>query len=363
MQIYKKYLLKLLLKPFLISLVTLIIIIWSTRIIKYMNILSQSGVRFIDFFRLVLCTLPSVLLVVLPLIVIFTTVLTYNGLSQNRELIVLQNCGVNKIQLAFPLIVLSVIITCVAYCVSVGFVHKSNLLLRERRRKIQNNISVSMIREGVFTKFKDMVIYVGKRHKNIARNVILYKGAKDYDILIQAQEATIYDNVINLHNGNLQKNIYHDADSDQYEQNILFFDEYDLNLNILTSDSGTLSIKPDSMPTTQLIGLLKDKNSQFDTNRVIYELNYRLFFPITSILMSLLCSALILSSEFNKVSNTKGIATSSCVTTAIYIVMLLICKKVTQSANYLYALYTVAAIVLLVSVVLFRERDKFLVET
>ncbi len=167
MRLYKSYLIKNLFKPFIISVTTLTAIIWSSRIVKFMDYVVQDGAEFLSFFKLTLYVLPSLILMILPLAMFLTTILTYNKLIENREIVILKNCGIKKLQLLSTLIILAIIITIFSYIINLYASYKSNLAIRKLRLEIQNNVSFSIIKDGVFSKFKNLIIYVDKKEDNI----------------------------------------------------------------------------------------------------------------------------------------------------------------------------------------------------
>lgn len=359
MRLYKKYLIGNLFKPLAVSLTTLVLIIWSSRVVKFMDYIVEDGAKFSSFFKLTLLILPSLLLVILPLTIFLTAILTYSKLIENREIIILKNCGVKKSQLLNPLIVLSIIVVFISYFISLYGSYKSNLMIREIKQNIQNNISFSMVKEGSFNKFKNIVIYADKKDKNRAFNVLIYNQARMEDernFLLQAQTAEINSNIITLYNGNFQRF------SPNYTKapEIIFFDKYFIDLNDLINDKNISIYKTDSASTIELIKIITNyneyKNLYPKKNKVIYELNYRLTFPLLSIIIALLSGSLMLEATFNRISNSKIILKTSIISGSSYIVLLSLYRKVEDNLIFLYILYICFIFLLIFSFRMIKER-------
>ncbi len=359
MKIYKGYLIKNLFKPLIVSLITLTAIIWSSRVVKFMDYIVQDGADFLSFFKLTMYVLPSLVLMILPLTIFLTTILTYNKLIENREIIILKNCGVKKIQLLSPLITLSIFLAVFSYFISLYGGYRSNLEIRKIRSNIQNNISFAIIKEGVFTNFKNFVIYADRIEDNKAYNIIIYNRSEDItkekNLLLQAQASELNGNVITLYNGNLQRftNNYNEGPE------IVFFKEYNTDFQEISGETNNVILRLDSFSTIRLINMLMDLHQYknfFDKNKIIYEVNYRLTFPLTIIVMAFLSGSLMLESTFNRISTSKITLKTSIASMSVYIIMLSLYQKVADNIIFLYILYIFIAIVLFFSLNLIKEK-------
>jgi len=324
-----------------------------------MDYIVEDGAKFSSFFKLTLLILPSLLLIILPLTIFLTAILTYSKLIENREIVILKNCGIRKSQLLNPLIILSIITVFFSYFISLYGSYKSNLMIREIKQDIQNNISFSMIKEGSFNKFKNIVIYADKKDKNKASNILIYNQAKtenEKNFLLQARTAEINSNIITLYNGNFQQFTSNYTKAPE----IVFFDKYYINLNDLINDKSISIFKTDSVSTLELIKIVKDYDKYKDLypqkNKVIYELNYRLTFPLLSIVIALLSGSLMLEATFNRISNSKIILKTSIISGSTYIILLSLYQKVEDNLIFLYILYICFIFLSIFSIRMVKER-------
>ena len=258
---------------------------------------------------------------------------------------------------------LSLVIVAFSYFISLYGGYKSNLKIREIRQNIQNNLSFSMIKEGSFIKFKDIVIYADKKEDNKAYNIIIYNSANtkndNKNILVQAKSAEINNNIITLFDGSFQRS------NDKIDSNpeILFFKEYNVNFDDLMNGNTSSTIKRvDSSSIVKLIDILRNYDKYAvdfpNKNKVIYELNYRLTFPLISVLMALLSGSLVLRGAFNRISNYKNIMITSIISVLVYIIFLSLYQKISSNIIYVYILYSFMFLILIVSGFLIREKKK-----
>lgn len=324
-----------------------------------MDLVVEDGAEFVSFFKMTLLILPSLVLMILPLTIFLTAILTYSKLIENREIVIIKNCGVKKSQILSPLIVLSIITVVFGYFISLYGSYKANLALREFRQEIQNNISFSMIKEGSFAKFKNLVIYVDKKTENKVFNILIYSQAKketEKNFLLQAQTAEINENIITLYNGNFQQ-----FSSDYTEApEIMFFEKYYVNLNDLISEKNTSIYRVDSLSTIKLIQIFKNykEYKEFfpNENKIIYEINYRLTFPLLSIIIALLSGSLMLEATFNRVNSTKLLLKTSIISGSVYIILLSLYQKVADGLIFLCILYFCIIILMIISFQLTKEK-------
>ena len=118
----------------------------------------------------------------------------------------------------------------------------------------------------------------------------------------------------------------------------------------------------DSSSIVKLIDILRNYDKYAvdfpNKNKVIYELNYRLTFPLISVLMALLSGSLVLRGAFNRISNYKNIMITSIISVLVYIIFLSLYQKISSNIIYVYILYSFMFLILIVSGFLIREKKK-----
>jgi lipopolysaccharide export system permease protein len=374
MFIYKKYFIINLLKPLFASIFVLCAIIWTTRLNLYLYLITKGGVATFDIVKISFYVLCPVILIVLPIATVLTIILTYNKMIETREIFIFKNCGLTKYQLIKPAINLSIIMTIIAYSLSLFGVNRSYYKIFEIKRKMYNNISLNVLKEGVFTEFQNFSFYVDKKNDNEFENIVIRKKDKKEELFLQAQKATLYFNNVKLYNGTIHKTTI-----DKKSPDILFFKEYVTNIdNLLEIDSVDFYYKVSNIPTLKLLEVMsgfpkiksKEKEEKYfldlkknkigidNKKAIISEINYRFFFPITCFVLTIFSGALMLNNSFNRVSNIKTIIKTTLTAGFLFLIIIYLFKNINDNLYYIYILHFIILSTFIVSFFLIRE-DRF----
>src|SRR5690349_12039968 len=114
MRHYERYVFSHLLWPTVLVTVSLTGIIWLTQVLRFLDFILNRGLSLGDFLYLTGLMLPSLLLILMPIALAIAVIYTYNKLTVESELIVLNAVGVSKWELTRPALLLSLI--CVLIC-------------------------------------------------------------------------------------------------------------------------------------------------------------------------------------------------------------------------------------------------------
>jgi lipopolysaccharide export LptBFGC system permease protein LptF len=231
--------------------------------------------------------------------------------------------------------------------------------MRTMRHEIRDNLSYSMIKAGVFTRFKNVIIYAEEKDDNIVRNIVIYtrpRNETEKNMLAQARSATINKNIVTLRNGNFQQF----NEDEKNSPDILFFEKYILDLNDISEDKTETYMRPDTLSIIQLFYNLKNydkENLTFSKNKLIYEINYRLSFPLLSVIMALLSGSLVLNNSFSRTTNIKVMLKTSVISVSTYLLLLSIYQKVEKNTNFIFVQFIVISAILILCVRLLKERN------
>jgi lipopolysaccharide export system permease protein len=149
-------------------------IVWITQILKLLYLI-EKGINLIDFFNLIVLAIPSLLLVILPFVTVFATIYTYHRLEEERQLIILKNSGLNFFQLAYPALLVSILVALFSYYISSYLLPLSYNKLKADINVAKNAYVSNVITEKTFNQIsKDIVIYTDKKLENgVIQGVII----------------------------------------------------------------------------------------------------------------------------------------------------------------------------------------------
>jgi lipopolysaccharide export system permease protein len=160
-RILNRYLLRELLVPFLLSLVVLTLIVLIQQALKLMDLLINKGVEFTSILKAFVLILPSFFLITIPMAVLIASLMAFNRLSFDRELVALKSLGVGFSALLRPLLFFLISASLISLMMAwIAEPLGGNALNELTRRVIQQRANVALT-EGTFnTAFDQMMIYV-----------------------------------------------------------------------------------------------------------------------------------------------------------------------------------------------------------
>ncbi len=224
---------------------------WLTQSLRFIEVIIEKDVSMTRYLAMVWLLLPNLTSVVLPVCTLLATVYTLYKLTADNELVVYKSVGLSNIQIAAPFILWAVLMT--AFCAGLNnyWGPKSNEKFYNVRGEISREFSSGLLRDGVFNRIKDTVIYIGSHtDSGQLEGVYIHERAKDKQpsVTVYAQHGFMTQegdkNTLYLFNGNRQS-----GDPSQSGYNIAYFNEfkYDLdfykNINAKVKLHTTLSFK------------------------------------------------------------------------------------------------------------------------
>lgn len=195
MKIIDKLILKAYLGPFFATLTVLQFIFLMQFLWKYIDDLVGKGLDTFVILELLYYSNYSLIPMTLPLSVLLSAIMSMGNLSEHFELTALKSSGVSFLRILRPLLIVSVLMSGVAFIFSNNLMPwaslKQKTLLREIMRK---KLEVNLI-EGVFyTGFDQFSIRVNKKHDNgeDVEDVTIYKfGVKGNTTVVKANTGVI----------------------------------------------------------------------------------------------------------------------------------------------------------------------------
>lgn len=346
-------------KPLLVSTFTLAGVLWLTRAIRFLKYITEDGVKLSVFLKLSLYILPSLLLVIIPLSVFLTAIITYNKLIENRELIILQGTGLKKLSLITPAMTVASISVIICYFITLFFMPFANRGIRNIREEIKNNYSSIMLEKNTFNKLRNITIYTKDKDDDGNLFGVLIYDNQAYNIidkdkkhtLIYAKRGSVKKSNLELFEGNIQK--FNNVNDEIPE--FLYFDNYQLNLSEYNVKKIKFVLKLSDMYLHELFNIYKNGDDFFTKQQIFSEIDYRFTFPLFSIILTLIGSSFILYGGFQRTGKNKNIINSS-VAVIIFFLLSMYLYKLSENtiiANYILYFLMISSIIM--SFILIRD--------
>lgn len=162
-KIIDRYIFRELLPPFYLSLILFIFIFLTNQALRLMGLLINKGVGVLTILRILIYITPSFLVLTLPMAVLISSIVAFNRLSQDREIMAMRASGISPYRLFIPVGIFSLIIYLFTALLSVYAQPWSGRSLKNLAFNILKKEVTIGLEEGRFNDlFNNMVIYVDR---------------------------------------------------------------------------------------------------------------------------------------------------------------------------------------------------------
>ncbi len=164
MKIFDRYLLKNLCLATAFIAVVLILIIFLTQSLRFLEIVVNAGSSGSTFLVLTALALPRSFEVILPLSLMASTLFLYNKMTIDSELIAMRGIGHSSFDLAKPAVLLGLILTVFLWSVTLWIAPVSLSKMQQMREELKAEFSNFLFKEGVFNAVgKGLTVYINEK--------------------------------------------------------------------------------------------------------------------------------------------------------------------------------------------------------
>lgn len=307
MRQYERYLLMHLLLPCVLVTVSLTGIIWLTQVMRFIDFMLNRGLGILDFLYLTGLMLPNLLLILIPIALGIAVIYTYNRLTGESELIVLNAVGVSKMQLAKPALMVGLTAMAICYALALYFMPISNQKFRDIRTFFRDKYASVLLEEEVFnTPIDGLTVFVRERQGDDLKGILLHDNRnRDGIITMLAQSGRMEQSEtgprFNLQNGVRQQ-------MQDGRVSWLSFDNYTLDIAFYAAD-----IQRKRDPDERQLGelLAGNPDNPREDAALKAEAHQRLTWPLLAVALPMLALAFLFSGEFNRRGQWKRIVMAS----------------------------------------------------
>lgn len=294
-----------------IAIVTLIFFIQKILMITEWAI--NKGVGFMDILRLVVFLMPLLMMIIVPIVTLFSILIATGRLSSDSEIIVMKSSGISIFQLATPVFTFASFAFLLTLYISLFLLPGANLKTRELQYSLVKTLSDSALPERTFVEFlRRQVFYVMEKSEDGLGGVLIFQGF-DYDDdipvaaktgLVAAERARFQDDPENLQNYlALENGRFYLHDLDQKRDQVISFPSAVARLDIeSTGKKQDIESEAKEQDMPGLLLSLRDLNNEIKSGTMnredidklkkavtIFrlELHERIAFPCACLLLAL----------------------------------------------------------------------------
>lgn len=212
MKILHRYILINILIHFIVGLGIFTFILFLGQILKLSDLLSK-GIHPLDLIHLFSLLLPYFFSVCIPMAFLTAILLVFGRLSQDNELVAMRSSGISLVQITYPIIILSVLLSIICFRLNDKIIPETHYSARKLVTGFGSKNPAGFIEAGSFIDiFPNHIIYVRERKKNDLKKVVIYQTMENGQVkTITAKEGKIrFDQKskilsFELINGNIQE--------------------------------------------------------------------------------------------------------------------------------------------------------------
>jgi len=313
---YNKYIIRHLVSSTLLITFSLTSIVWLAQALRFVEFIVNQGVSVSVFVHLTMLLVPSLLLMILPPALFCAVLFTYNKLSVDSELVVMQSMGLSRFRLARPALIVATAIALLGYSISMYIQPVSYKSFKDMQATLKNNYVSLLVQEGVFSNPVDgLTVFVRERDTNGDLHGILVHDNRDAgkSITMMAESGRLVQTPQGprflLQNGNRQE-------MTDGRLSLLNFESYTLDISFYTNAMGDRKADAQEMLLPELLEEDATASAAENTKRHA-EAHQRIIWPAYSLALTLIALAILFSGEFNRRGQWKRIAIASIVAAVI----------------------------------------------
>lgn len=287
-------------------------IVWLTQALRFIDFIVNQGVSITVFLKLTVLLIPSLLNVIFPPALLVAALFTYNKLTTDSELVVLQAAGLSPWRITLPAVQVGALVALFAYANALYVQPISYRQFRDMQSFLRNNYASILLQDGVFNSpVEGLTVFIRERDKDNILHGILVHDNRDANkaVTMMAEQGRLVETPQGprflLVNGNRQER-------NKGRLSFLNFQSYTLDISLYTK---TLSQRAED-PQEMLIPNLFAADSslpQAEYQKRIAEGHQRLLWPAYSLCLVLVGLSIVLSGDFNRRGGWQRIAMASAI--------------------------------------------------
>lgn len=333
MKRYIRYITYHLSMPLLVITMTLTGIIWLTQSLRFVDLIVNRGLGVSTFLYLSALIVPSLLMIILPIGLFCATVMSYNRLMLDSEILVLKSAGLSRISIGKPALYIATATMLFCYLLSVYIVPASYREFKDTQSFVRDNYAALLLQEGVFSNpAKGLTVYIDARQPDGLLKGILVHDSRvaKKPITLMAQEGrlvqTEFGPRFDMMNGNRQEI------GENGNLSVLYFDQYAMDISVYTENTTGRWREAEERYLPELF-YPTDDFSKSIIDKLRAEGHHRLVWPLLCVSLTLIALAGLLSGPFNRRGQWKRILVASIVA-AVVLVCDLLLKNMAASYGF-----------------------------
>jgi lipopolysaccharide export system permease protein len=159
MTLFERYVLRRLGLTFLATLMAVSGVVWVTRALRDLNVVTAKGQALLVFLEIVSLALPFLVVVVAPFALLIAAIQVLHAMSAASELVVVAAAGGGRVRILRPLLTLSVLVALGMVSLTTYVAPTMQRTLRDMMTSVNADLVANIIQPGRFTTLTDGLVF------------------------------------------------------------------------------------------------------------------------------------------------------------------------------------------------------------
>ncbi|GHT90112.1 hypothetical protein FACS1894113_5630 [Alphaproteobacteria bacterium] len=277
-----------------------IMMVWIALSVRYISLLITEDIGIVSFLKMIFCIIPDISGIILPICFLIAAMSVFYKMQGDKELIVLMTGGQSKLSLCLPLFGFSILVAGFMLSLQAVLAPYSYKQLNNLHEQIRNQVSMSIVKPGVFNVIGSSVIYVSKKTDTSLEDVFISyvtKNKKAYSNIITAKKGSyaLENNtlIISLESGYRQE-----LDKNNEPISVLKFDNFSYDVTEFVHNFSQKIKKIHEKTQGELLRDAKNAKDIETKNKYISEYHRRLTMPFLAIVNAIIVSLFMMKPDY-----------------------------------------------------------------
>jgi lipopolysaccharide export system permease protein len=321
-----RYICRELATPFFFALLIFTIILFTVRILKLVELVVNRGVPLEQLLAIFLYILPAFFEVTVPMSFLLALLWSFGRLSSDREILALRSCGISFLQMAFPIGVVTLVVLCGTFFLTLYARPWSNAALRHVIYEVTKTRATAGLKEKTFNdEFAGVVVYTDEIHPpgTLLQGIMIAdsRNAQKQNTIFARQGLVVVNEDSQLLTLRLFDGTVHSTEASRKGYQTTHFSTYDLTLNLATTLSDIqATAAPQELSLRELRAVITKKREAGErVNAELSEWHRRFSLPFSCIVFALIALPLSIRPAWGFRSH--GFAISIAIIVAYYVLL------------------------------------------
>lgn len=242
MTLLESYIFRRIFRMFLVALVPVLAIIWTTQVLSRINLVTDSGQSIGSFALLASFILPTIIPVVLPFALVIGVTQTLQTMNTDSEFAVIDGAGTPRKVLYYPVLLLASALCITSFAIDNFLEPVSRLGMRKTIAATYADLLSSVIEEKAFRKIDDgLYVQISERLQGRVMRGLFVADSRDprFEMLYYAREGAVDENggTLIMKDGEIHRKALDGTVS------IIHFDSYSFDLSELSETRGQAKLR------------------------------------------------------------------------------------------------------------------------